>query len=172
MNNSLMNKIGLGNLDVSYLFIAMFVLIIALAGITIWQIMENRKLKARYEKFLQGKNAKSLEKQISQMCEEQQFLRDTTEKNSRNINRLFKKHETSFQKMGLVKYDAFKEMGGKLSFCIALLDENNNGFVLNSVHSSDGCYSYTKRIRNGECEIILGEEEKHALEKAMAGNRK
>lgn len=171
MNHSLMNQIGLGNLDVSYLFIILFVLIILLAAITVWQLLENRKLKKKYEKFLQGKNAKSLESQIIQICEEQQYLRDTTDKNSRNISRLFKKHESAFQKIGIVKYDAFKEMGGKLSFCLALLDENNNGFVLNSVHSSDGCYSYTKRIRAGECEILLGDEEKRALEKAISGTK-
>ncbi|MDD6734569.1 MAG: DUF4446 family protein [Lachnospiraceae bacterium] len=171
MNQSLMNQIGLGNLDISYLFIILFVLIIILSAITVWQLLENRKLKKKYEKFLQGKNAKSLESQIIQICEEQQYLRDTTDKNSRNISRLFKKHESAFQKIGIVKYDAFKEMGGKLSFCLALLDENNNGFVLNSVHSSDGCYSYTKRIRAGECDILLGDEEKRALEKAISGTK-
>lgn len=171
MNQSLMNQIGLGNLDISYLFIILFVLIIILSAITVWQLLDNRKLKKKYEKFLQGKNAKSLESQIIQICEEQQYLRDTTDKNSRNISRLFKKHESAFQKIGIVKYDAFKEMGGKLSFCLALLDENNNGFVLNSVHSSDGCYSYTKRIRAGECDILLGDEEKRALEKAISGTK-
>lgn len=58
-------------------------------------------------------------------------------------------------------------MGGKLSFCLALLDENNNGFILNSVHSTEGCYSYTKEIKNGNCNISLGEEEKKALDMAM-----
>jgi len=58
-------------------------------------------------------------------------------------------------------------MGGKLSFCLALLDENNNGFILNSVHSTEGCYSYTKSIEKGECKISLGEEELKALNMAM-----
>ena len=58
-------------------------------------------------------------------------------------------------------------MGGQLSFCIALLDENNNGFVMNSVHSTDGCYSYTKTIQEGECDISLGDEEQKALEMAV-----
>ena len=71
------------------------------------------------------------------------------------------------QKIGIIKYDAFNQMGGKLSFSLALLDENNNGFVLNSVHSADGCYSYTKEIINGECAISLGVEEKQAIEMAM-----
>jgi hypothetical protein len=67
----------------------------------------------------------------------------------------------------LVKYDAFNQMGGQLSFSLALLDENNNGFILNSVHSAEGCYSYTKEIVNGESSISLGEEEKQALNNAM-----
>ena len=61
--------------------------------------------------------------------------------------------ESTFQKVGIIKYDAFNQMGGKLSFSLALLNENDDGFILNSVHSSDGCYSYTKIIKNGKCKI-------------------
>ena len=70
--------------------------------------------------------------------------------------------------MGLVKYDAFQQMGGQLSFSLALLDENDNGFIINSVHSAEGCYSYTKEIKNGVCSLTLGDEEKKALDIAMA----
>ena len=55
-------------------------------------------------------------------------------------------------------------MGGQLSFSLCLLNENNNGFIINSVHSTDGCYSYTKEIKNGESTISLGTEEAEALE--------
>ena len=75
--------------------------------------------------------------------------------------------EGTFQKIGLVKYDAFQQMGGQLSFSIALLDQRNNGFILNSVHSTDGCYSYTKEIKNGECALSLGKEEEEALQIAL-----
>ena len=88
-------------------------------------------------------------------------------KHRKDINNLYKKHESAFQKMGLVKYDAFHQMGGQLSFSLALLDENNNGFIINSVHSTDGCYSYTKRITTGECKLALGKEEEEALSRAM-----
>ena len=80
---------------------------------------------------------------------------------------MYKKLESTFQKVGIVKYDAFNQMGGQLSFSLALLDENDNGFVLNSVHSAEGCYSYTKEIKNGMCEISLGDEEREALNIAM-----
>ena len=75
--------------------------------------------------------------------------------------------ESAFQKIGLVKYNAFREMGGELSFSMVLLDEKDNGFILNSVHSTEGCYSYTKEVKNGKCNITLGEEEKQALDMAM-----
>lgn len=80
---------------------------------------------------------------------------------------MYRKFESAFQKVGIVKYDAFNQMGGQLSFSLALLDENDNGFILNSVHSSEGCYSYTKEIKEGLCEISLGDEEKKALDIAM-----
>ena len=54
-----------------------------------------------------------------------------------------------------------------MSFCLALLDKRNNGFIINSVHSSDGCYTYTKEIRGGNCSIALGEEEEQALNAAI-----
>ena len=62
----------------------------------------------------------------------------------------------------------FREMGGKLSFCLAMLNENNDGFILNSVHSSAGCYSYLKEVRGGRCEIDLGAEEQKSLEEALS----
>lgn len=58
-------------------------------------------------------------------------------------------------------------MGGKLSFAIALLDGKDSGFILNSMHSRDGCYNYVKEIVNGQSYIELSEEEAESLEKAM-----
>jgi len=73
----------------------------------------------------------------------------------------------TYQKMGIVKYDAFKEMGGKLSFALALLNDKNDGFIINSMHSSrEGCYTYIKEIINGESYVVLAEEEKIALAEA------
>ena len=63
------------------------------------------------------------------------------------------------------RYDYF--MRGNLSFAIALLDLNNTGFILNSVHSREGCYLYIKSVEKGETDISLGIEEKEALEQAL-----
>ena len=74
----------------------------------------------------------------------------------------------TFQKYGLVKYDAFQEMGGKLSFSLCLLNEKEDGFIINAMHSREGCYTYIKEVIAGNCVIILSEEEKEALEMAKA----
>ena len=57
-------------------------------------------------------------------------------------------------------------MGGKLSFSLALLNEMNDGFVLNAVHSREGCYTYIKEIVAGNSIIALADEEQEALDMA------
>lgn len=167
MNSKLLEAIGLGKLDIAYVLIFMLVCIIALAVLVIVQMNQNKKLSQKYAKFMQGKDAKSLESQIMDLCEMHDLAKKTTDAHTRQIRDLYKRQKTDFQKFALVKYDAFKEMGGKLSYCLVMLDEDNNGFLLNSVHSTDGCYSYCKKIKNGQSDIALSDEEKYALEKAM-----
>ena len=67
----------------------------------------------------------------------------------------------------MVKYDAFHEMGGKLSFSLALLNKENDGFIINAMHSREGCYTYIKEIIQGNSVIVLSDEEKEALDAAM-----
>ena len=167
MGSPILNKIGLGNIDILYVIIFLLICIIVLA---VFLFLQGRKLKNitdRYDRFMQGSRAKSLEKRIGDIFEEQGIQRSLLDNHTRQIKDLYFRQQGNFQKMGLVKYDAFKEMGGKLSFCLVLLDENNNGFLMNSVHSSDGCYSYTKRIKNGQSDLELSPEESVAIKKAM-----
>lgn len=167
MNYDLLEMIGLGGFDLTYLFIVTYVLILILIIIVIVQTVKLSKLSKKYKKFMLGKNAKSLEKDIIGLYEDNKFIKASAEKNKNDIRMLYKKLSSTFQKIGIVKYDAFNQMGGKLSFSLALLDENDNGFILNSVHSTEGCYSYTKKIKNGMCDISLGDEEREALNIAM-----
>lgn len=167
MSSNLLESIGLGGIDIAYLFIGVAVLIIILFILLIVQISKLSKLKKNYEKFMLGSDAKSMEDEISSLFEDIKDLKECSSENHKNIKNLYKKQRHNYQKLGIVNYDAFKQMGGKLSFCLVLLDEDDNGFVMNSVHSSEGCYSYTKKIENGECKISLGEEEQKALDMAM-----
>lgn len=167
MNYDLLKSVGLDNFDITYIFIGIIAFVLILLILIIVQAIKLKKLTNKYKKFMLGKNAKNLETDIVGLYEDNKFIKASLEKNKKDINTLYKRFENTFQKIGIIKYDAFSQMGGQLSFCLALLDENNNGFILNSVHSAEGCYSYTKEVKNGECNISLGDEERKALDMAM-----
>lgn len=167
MTSRVLSSLGIGDWDFGIVFLVFAGLIFVLSIFCIVLTIELCKLTKRYNRFSQGRDAKSLEKEIGGIFVENAALKDISEKNKRDIKNLYRKMETVFQKVGLVKYDAFPQMGGKLSFSLALLDEKDNGFILNSVHGSDGCYTYSKEIKSGRCELTLGEEEKNALSLAM-----
>lgn len=165
MNTNIRSFLDVLKIDVLMAIVVVLLLIVLV--VMCIQISKVNKLKRRLDKFVIGKNGASLEQDIVALCEDTKLLKNSTEKNKRDIRAIFKNMESVYQKMGLVKYDAFQQMGGQLSFSLALLDQNNNGFIINSVHSTEGCYSYTKEIKNGECAISLGQEEAEALSIAM-----
>lgn len=162
--------LSFSDFDLGYLVIALAVVIILLLIFFIILLVQSRKikkLKSRLDKFMITKEGNNLEKDIVSIYEDNKFLRQNAEQNKKDIKTLYRNMEKTFHKMGLVKYDAFNYMGGNLSFSLALLDENNNGFIINSVHSNEGCYSYSKEIIDGTCSIELSEEEQKALSKAI-----
>ncbi len=167
MDSQVIKQMGLEFIDMGYVLIGMIIAVIILFIILITILVKFSKLKNKYEKFMQGNNAKSLEKQMIAMINSNDTNLEQIEKNRKDIRNITKNVELCFQKVGVHKYDAFREMGGKLSFSIALLNKNLDGYLINSVHSSDGCYSYTKVITHGESDIPLGEEEKKAIDIAI-----
>lgn len=166
MGSTFLQSIGLG-IDPGILILILFVLMIIMAIILFVLLVRYGRIKTSYDLFMQGKKGKNLEEQIAGLFEDMEVLKSTSEKNKKDIKRIIVNLKETYQRVGIVKYDAFKEMGGKLSFSIAMLNDNSTGFILNSVHSSDGCYVYTKEIINGECAISLGDEEKKALTLAL-----
>lgn len=171
MTFELLNQLGLSGFDYSYIFIGLASISLVLLILVIIQMVQIGSLKKNYKKFMGGKDVKSLEKQLERIVEDNKYIVDLSDTNKKDIKTINKEMEFSFNKVGIVKYDAFKQMGGLLSFSIALLNEKNDGFILNSVHSSEGCYTYVKEIKTGLCEIDLSNEEKEALFQAMKNHK-
>lgn len=154
-------------IDAGILLIILSALLLLSIILLIVFIILHFKLKKRLDAFMIGKDGASLEDDIADLFDINKQIAEKVKENRKDIRKLYKKFTKAFQKFGIVKYDAYQQMGGMLSFSMAMLDEDNDGFILNSVHSTDGCYTYTKEIREGECEIDLGNEEKVALDRAM-----
>ena len=157
--------------DSDYIILGLAGFCIILFILVIVNMVQTSKMKKKYKKFMSGKNAKSLEETLVKRLDQIDSLVEAKAANEKNIKKVVNNMKFTFQKVGLVKYDAFNEMGGKLSFSLALLNASNDGFVLNAVHSREGCYTYIKEIIDGNSIIVLAQEEQEALNMAMEAEK-
>ncbi len=173
MDSKIFSAMGLSSLDPAILFIVMLLMIIVTIVLLVVQTSRISKLEKKYNKFMQGKEAESLEDEIVGLFHDNRLIRNENEKNRKDIIDINRRMSNTFQKIGLEKYDAFSMNGGKLSFALCMLDENDNGFLMNSVHNSDGMnYSYSKEINAGVSDVELSKDEKRALEKALSSTNR
>ena len=158
---------GLFSVDTLYVILGMAVVMVVMLVFLIINSVKIKKMKLTYTSFMSGKDGKSLEEVILKRFKEVDELKKEDAAKKVQLDDINESLRYAFSKMGMVKYDAFNEMGGKLSFALALLDNRNNGFLINAMHSREGCYTYIKEIVRGESYIELAEEEAQSLEKAI-----
>ena len=154
-------------IDPMVLIVGFSILSLVLLIVVIICIVKLNKLYRRYDIFMRGKDAETLEDTIMDIMDEMEELQEKDRSSKDAMKQLSRQIKSSFQKFGYVKYNAFKGMGGNLSFVIAMLDNNNSGFILDVVHSREGCYIYLKEVEEGATEVLLGGEEQEALEQAL-----
>ena len=164
MESRILNALGL---DPAYIFMFMLALFIILFVLYVNVTVKYNRLKTSYQTFMRGKDGKTLEESMMEKFQEAEAIIKVTKQNRLDIRDMKQKLDRNFQKIGIVKYDAFNEMGGKLSFAIAMLDGQNNGWIMNAMHSREGCYTYVKEIVKAESYVELAEEEAEALDKAI-----
>lgn len=167
MKSKLFEKIGIAGMDLGIILLVLLLLLVIAFIFIILNNIKIKKLVKTYDEFMKGKDAKSLEGVIRERFKDIDILIKEDKKKTKKIDEINEVLLSTFQKKGIVKYDAFHEMGGKLSFALVMLDKEDNGFVINAMHSREGCYTYIKEIIKGESYIPLGKEEKEALDKAM-----
>lgn len=151
---------------------AALVLAVILLIVVIIQQGRIRRLDERITALSSGADGESLEDMLINILESYSGINRQTEDNAEDIKDIYRRLHYAVQKIGIVKYDAFKQMGGNLSSVIAFLDQDNNGFLFNTVQNIDGCYSYVKQVRNGKSDVALTDEEQAAMERAMASQKK
>ena len=105
---------------------------------------------------------------LKKIDENKNYLENSIDDAKKLIYLTNEKLKSAVQKVSIIRYNPFEGVGGDLCYAIALLDDNNNGLVINSIYSRDACYSYAKEIINGESKTHkLSDEEIEALNKAM-----
>ena len=164
MESSIFDAIGIDP-GIILIFVLGVLLIVLVYMIKI--SMKMSRFIKKYKMFMRGMDGASLERAFAARFNQMDLLEENSRNHMEEIRKIKEVQNITLNKVAIVKYDAFKEMGGKLSFALAMLDKENNGFVMNAIHSSDGCYTYVKEIVKGESYVVLGEEEKEALRQAV-----
>lgn len=126
------------------------------------------KQKKRLDIFFQN-GEKNLEKLLTEQIGKTEKLEKDLENTIKQISRLEKNSQRSFQKIGIIRFNPFREVGGNQSFAIALLDLNNDGFVITSHYGRESNRVYTKEIKNGKSKYSLSNEEEKAIKQAVSG---
>ncbi len=153
-------------MNLEYIIIGLVAALIIMFIINIVILCKLSKSKKRINTFLSGKEAQSLEDEIKKRFRDIEDLQAAKAAHDKELDKIKDMQKLAYSKVAINKYDAFNEMGGKLSFALAMLDNNEDGFIINSMHSREGCYTYIKEVKNGEPEITLGDEEKKVLDLA------
>lgn len=156
-------------LDSDLVILSLAVLCIVFLILIIVLFAKIHGVNKKYNLFMEGKDGKSLQDSFEKKFENMDLINDELKRIDQRLDNIDKNLLSTYQKFGIVKYDAFKEIGGTLSFVLVLLTKDNDGFILNSMHSNaEGCYTYVKEVKGGEVFVALSEEERQALEEAKA----
>ena len=148
------------------LMVILIIAVLALLIISIALIVRQNRLNYRMKVFMRGKDAKSLEQELESRMRELDKMNGRQGASQADMSMIRKRMTKMLTHYGIVKYDAFDDVGGKLSFVLAMLDDDNTGFVLDAIHSKHNCFVYLKEIVKGESYIMLSEEELKALKQA------
>lgn len=157
------------NLSQQGLFVVLAILIGWLVFISFFLF----RLASHYNRLLQGTSGEA-----TTLREVLEKILKSLQVSEERINELVKRAEeseeeskTHIQKVGLLRFNPFEEVGGDQSFILVLLNDENDGIVLTSLHSRTGTRWYGKTVKDGKgVEHELSNEEKEAIKKAKEGN--
>lgn len=161
---NIINEIGIEN---CFSILIIINLILLLIGFII-TILKTEKLKKKYENFMKKLgNGKTIEEDLENYMYRVERVEKQNAEIANFIQILDKDLEKCIQKIGIVRYNAFKDTGSDLSFTLALLDEKNNGVVLNGIYSREMSNIYAKPVKDGKSQYTLSEEEQEAIKRAI-----
>lgn len=155
---------------IPYVLAFLVLLNVLLIVVICYFINKVSRLRRRFERFMnpesKNHNIEALLIENNRLVAQVKEANDKIEKQQKII---LNKLRSCIQYMGIIRYNTFEDVGGDLSYAIALMDEEKNGVVLNSLYYREGCYTYGKPIIAGESKYQLSTEEQQAIDKALAG---
>lgn len=160
---NIINSIGINNV---FLIISILTIIIVIAlFITVVKLIA---LEKKYKNFMKKiGNGKNIEEDLVEYINRVERIENQNQDIVKYCEELNQEIANCIQKIGIVRYNAFQDTGSDLSFALALLDENDNGIVLNGIYSREISNIYAKPIEQGKSKYTISEEEEEAIRKAI-----
>ncbi len=163
------NWMGIVKTDV-FLLIMLSIMVLLLIGFII-MLVRFSSLNRKYNNFMRKLgSSNSLEEDLQVYMSRVEKVEKQNAKTAKHVKNIEDNLTKCIQKVGMVRYSAFKDTGSDLSFALALLDENDNGVVLNGIYSREMSNIYAKPVEKGQSTYTISEEEAQAIEKAIQVN--
>ena len=153
--------------NMSYFIGALGVLMIIMYLLVINLYYNLNYMKKRYKKMMTGVDGANIERMMIGCIDSIKAINNENEKlwaETKEIKDLLQRAVT---RMAIVRFRAFEDMGGDLSYAVAMLDSNNNGVIMSSIFAREDSRSYAKPIVNGQSTYALTKEEEEALQQAL-----
>lgn len=154
------------NSFIPVILIAMAVIIVLLFIVVIILFKAVGNVENKYRKLMRGASGKNIEQMLNARIEDIDNANLNSERALKAIDNLNEKMKGCVQKVSIVRYKAFEDIGSDLSFSIAMLDDNNDGIILTGIYGRQESTTYAKPIDKGISRYDLSEEEIAVLNEA------
>ncbi|MFH2013470.1 MAG: DUF4446 family protein [Patescibacteria group bacterium] len=148
------------------------IIVILILGLIIWNIFLQLlilKIKKKLRLFLKGRKVKDVEEVLSEQLKRMRGIEKNVKELTKWNKDLQKMCDLSITKLGVIRFNPFKDTGGDQSFVVAFLDSNNSGVIFSSLYTREGTRVYTKSIQKGKSDYHLTKEELEAIKQAING---
>lgn len=149
-----------------YVLAVMIIIIILLFIMIVILFKSVGRVESKYRKLMKGTNSSNLEKMLLEKLDSIQAAKDASDNALEACNKLEIKMKDCIQRVAIMRYKAFENVGSDLSFSIAMLDDNNDGVILTGIYGREESTTYAKPIDKGISRYDLSEEELYVLEEA------
>lgn len=151
----------------TYITIGLIVLVLIQFILLIVAFRSLNKVENKFRRIMRGVNNKNLEELINSYLDKVEEVKDVSAETVETNKMLKEQVEKCTQKVSVIRYKAFEDVGSDLSFSVALLDGENNGVILTGIYGRDYSTTYAKPIDKGISRYDLSDEELHVLNAAM-----
>jgi hypothetical protein len=150
--------------EIKILFVVGFIFLLINFILLIVNINKTNKIKIKYNRFMNGLSDRNIEQLLESCIDSVNSVSSKNRDIETKINEIERNMIQCIQKVGIVRFNAFENVGSDLSFAIALLDNNDSGVVISGIYARDSSSTYAKPISSGKSNYSLSAEEIQAID--------